>query len=266
MIATGSFISCGCPLRAAFARSRSEHRKYRRTKRAPAPPASSAQSASRSRHPRKQINAGRAILHHRDQFRGSLPRVKRNHDQALRHDCQIHRHPVDTVVRPAARSGRLSSGPCSPRKARACAIIHSNSARSHRLTLRPRAISRRTVAFCRRFELRKNVFEKTHAKFSENSALGRSASCSLDQTAAARHPSAANNLPNSIRPCAWETPDTAAALPPRSTLPCAPSLSDCAPPFAQCHRRCAHLPCASFSSAASSFGSRSASSTFISKS
>ena len=41
----------------------------------------------------------RAVLHHGDEFRGRLPRVERNYDQAFRHDGQIERDPVDAVVR-----------------------------------------------------------------------------------------------------------------------------------------------------------------------
>src|SRR5580700_5756843 len=46
-------------------------------------------------------------------------------------------------------------------------------------------------------------------------------------------PSAADNPPNSIHPAAFQTPDTFVVLPPRSKRPCAPSLSNCALPFAQ---------------------------------
>ena len=40
-----------------------------------------------------------AVLHHRDQFRGRLPRIQRNRNQPFRHDRQIHRYPADGIVR-----------------------------------------------------------------------------------------------------------------------------------------------------------------------
>ncbi len=42
---------------------------------------------------------GRTILHHRDQFPGRLPRIQRDHRQPLSHNGQIHRHPLNRVVR-----------------------------------------------------------------------------------------------------------------------------------------------------------------------
>ena len=75
-----------------------------------------------------------------------------------------------------------------------------------------------------------------------------------------------SNLPNSIRLCGWEIRDSAAALLLRNTRPCAPSLLDSSPRSGRFRRRCASPSVASFSRAASSFGSRSGSSTVISRS
>ncbi len=139
-----------------------------------------------------------AVFHHRNQFRRGLSEVQRNNNQSLGHRGQIKRHPANTVGRQQSAAVALIQSPCSEKSAGLADHFEKFTTGHTRDLTVADLLQHRGVRGD--FELRKDFSNKWH-EFSYRRMSGFS--YKPTPTVEARRSSAADNLPNSSRRCAW---------------------------------------------------------------